>query len=94
MAGRRDVERLLEYTEYPWSRAQLERLLESDTYRQEILDRRQSVLDLLETHPTCRLPFGVFLELLSPLSPRYYSISSSGRVESTSCSITVGALIG
>ena len=94
VAGRRDIERLLEYTEYPWSRAQLERLLESDRYRQEILGRRQSVLDLLETHPTCRLPFGVFLELLSPLSPRYYSISSSGRVESTSCSITVGALIG
>jgi cytochrome P450/NADPH-cytochrome P450 reductase len=94
VAGRRDVERLLEYTEYPWSRAQLERLLAGDTYRQEVLGRRLSVLDLLEAHPTCRLPFGVFLELLSPLSPRYYSISSSGRVESDSCSITVGALIG
>jgi cytochrome P450/NADPH-cytochrome P450 reductase len=94
VAGRRDVERLLEYTEFPWSRAQLERLLDGETYRQEILGRRLSVLDLLDMHPTCRLPFGIFLELLSPLSPRYYSISSSPRVESSSCSITVGALIG
>jgi len=52
------------------------------------------VLDLLEKQPTCRLPFAVFLELLSPLSPRYYSISSSSRVLPDSCSITVGALIG
>src|SRR5206468_12043808 len=84
VAGRRDVERLLDYTEYPWSREQLERLVEGDTYRQEILGRRLSVLDLLEMHPTCRLPFGVFLDLLSPLSPRSYSISSAGRVESSS----------
>ena len=94
VAGRRDIERLLDYTEYPWSRAELERLLDGEAYRQEVLGRRLSVLDLLEKQPTCRLPFAVFLELLSPLSPRYYSISSSSRVLPDSCSITVGALIG
>ncbi|MFI5627046.1 cytochrome P450 [Nocardioides sp. NPDC051685] len=93
VAGRRDIERLLEHTEYPWSRARLEGLLDADTYRAEVLARRLSVLDLLEMHPTCRLPFEVFLELLSPLSPRYYSISSSSRMHPDSCSITVGALI-
>ncbi len=94
VAGRRDIERLLEHTEYPWSRVRLERLLESDTYRDEVLARRLSVLDLLEMHPTCRLPFEVFLELLRPLSPRYYSISSSPHLQPDTCSITVGALTG
>jgi cytochrome P450/NADPH-cytochrome P450 reductase len=94
VAGRRDIERLLDHTEYPWSRVQLESLLEGDGYREHVLDGRLSVLDLLERHPTCRLPFEVYLELLSPLSPRYYSISSSARVQPNSCSITVGALIG
>jgi len=92
VAGRRDIERLLDHTEYPWSRARLEGLLEGDRYRSEVLGRRLSVLDLLEMHPTCRLPFELFLELLGPLSPRYYSISSSARVQPDTCSITVGAL--
>jgi cytochrome P450 / NADPH-cytochrome P450 reductase len=94
VAGRRDIARLLEYVEYPWSRVQLEGLLEGDAYREQVLGRRLSVLDVLELHPTCRLPFEVYLELLSPLSPRYYSISSSARVQPSSCSITVGSLIG
>ncbi|MEU0314132.1 cytochrome P450 [Nocardioides sp. NPDC006273] len=94
VAGRRDIERLLEHTEYPWSRTRLESLLDADTYRAKVLARRLSVLDLLEMHPTCRLPFEVFLELLSPLSPRYYSISSSPQVQPDACSITVGALAG
>jgi len=93
VAGRRDIERLLEYTEYPWRKRELERLLDGDAYRQEVLGRRLSILDLLEKHPTCRPPFAAFLELLSPLAPRYYSISSSPRALPDSCSITVGALI-
>jgi cytochrome P450/NADPH-cytochrome P450 reductase len=59
-----------------------------------VLATRRSVLDLLEEHPTCRLPFAVYLQLLAPLAPRYYSISSSSRVEPRTCSITVGALAG
>ena len=94
VAGRRDITRLLDHTDYPWSREQLQELLDGDTYREQVLDHRLSVLDLLELHPTCRLPFEVYLELLSPLSPRYYSISSSGRVQPKACSITVASLVG
>jgi len=94
VAGRRDIARLLDYTEYPWSREQLQGLLEGDAYREQVLGGRLSVLDLLELHPTCRLPFEVYLELLGPLSPRYYSISSSARVQPNTCSITVGSLVG
>jgi cytochrome P450/NADPH-cytochrome P450 reductase len=94
VAGRRDIARLLDFTEYPWSREQLQGLLDGDAYREQVLGGRLSILDLLERHPTSRLPFEVYLELLSPLAPRYYSISSSGRVQAKSCSITVGSLVG
>ena len=35
--------------------------------------------------PACRLPFEVFLDLLPPLRPRYYSISSSPLVSPADC---------
>ena len=38
---------------------------------------RRTLLDLLEEHPECELPFAEYLDLLPPLRPRYYSISSS-----------------
>lgn len=93
VAGRRDIARLLDHTEYPWTREALEALLTDGIYRSEVLAKRRSVLDLLEQHPTCRLPFAVFLQLLTPLAPRYYSISSSARIDPRTCSITVGALV-
>ncbi len=92
VAGRRDIATLLDHTEYPWTREALQALLEDRAYRDEVLAKRRSVLGLLEEHPTCKLPFAVFLQLLTPLSPRYYSISSSSRIDPRTCSITVGAL--
>ena len=98
VASRRDIQTLLEHTEYPWTRDDLAALLnpadDGRAYREEVLARRRSVLDLLEEHPTCQVPFAVFLQLLGPLAPRYYSISSSPRVDPRRCSITVGALTG
>ena len=46
-------------------------------YREKIAVPRHTLLDLLEAHPECDLPFAEFLDLLSPLRPRFYSISSS-----------------
>ncbi len=46
-------------------------------YREKIAVPRRTLLDLLEEHPECELPFAEFLDLLPPLRPRYYSISSS-----------------
>ena len=40
----------------------------------------------------CALPFAEFLDMLPPLRPRYYSISSSPLVSPDTCSITVGVL--
>lgn len=52
------------------------------------------MLDLLEKYEACDMPFERFLELLRPLKPRYYSISSSPRVNPRLASITVGVVRG
>jgi len=46
-------------------------------YQSEILPKRYSLLDLLEQFPDCKLPLSLYLDMLKPLSPRQYSISSS-----------------
>ncbi|HTP57461.1 MAG TPA: cytochrome P450, partial [Spirochaetia bacterium] len=88
---------LMEHAQNPSERAQLAALCGEDEasrerYREEILRRRVSLVDLLEEYPGCAVPFGTFLEMLSPLRPRYYSISSSPLKLRNICSITVGVL--
>jgi cytochrome P450 / NADPH-cytochrome P450 reductase len=99
VASRRDVEVMLEHTEYPWTRRELEALLADDEastthFREHIVKCRRSVLDLLEQYPACELPFAIYLEMLSPLAPRYYSIASSALKEPQRCAVTVGVLSG
>ncbi len=48
-----------------------------DAFAKGVLEKRMSVLDLLEDHPSARLSFAAYLDMLRPLSPRQYSISSS-----------------
>jgi cytochrome P450/NADPH-cytochrome P450 reductase len=61
-------------------------------YREQVFAARKSVLDLLDEFPSCALPFEAFLDLMPPLRPRYYSISSSPLATADTCSITVGVL--
>ena len=91
VASRRDVATLARYTECPRSVPALKALAEED-YKSKVQQKRLSVLDLLEEFEACELPFSVFLELMPMLTPRYYSISSSGMVESGTCSVTVGVV--
>ena len=62
-------------------------------YREKIAIPRRTLLDLLEEHPACDLPFAEYLDLLPPLRPRFYSISSSPTV-SSDVAVTVGVLEG
>ncbi|KAH7322430.1 cytochrome P450 [Stachybotrys elegans] len=55
---------------------QLKKFYSDDKY-QEILDKRYSIIDILEEVPKLYLPFGVYIDLLPALTPRVYSISSS-----------------
>ena len=50
------------------------------------------MFDLLEEHPACELPFHAYLEMLSLLAPRYYSISSSPSGDPARCSVTVAVV--
>lgn len=50
---------------------------DDSAYRSGILEKRVSVLDLLEEFPSCDLSFAEYLAMLQPLAPRQYSISSS-----------------
>jgi cytochrome P450 / NADPH-cytochrome P450 reductase len=61
-------------------------------YREQVFVARKSVLDLLDEYLSCEPSFAAFLDLLPPLRPRYYSISSSPLVSADTCSITVGVV--
>jgi cytochrome P450/NADPH-cytochrome P450 reductase len=99
VAGRDDIATLARYTDDPEQQAALESLAGDDEdsqarYREQVYAPNRSVLDLLEAFPACRLPFEEFLDLLPPLRPRYYSISSSPRTSPDVVSITTGVVRG
>jgi cytochrome P450 / NADPH-cytochrome P450 reductase len=95
VAGRGDIGTLARHTADPEQKAALEELAGDDAaYRDRVFAPNRSLLDLLEAFPECTLPFAEFLDMLPPLRPRYYSISSSPLVSPDACSITVGVLRG
>ncbi|CAF3298666.1 unnamed protein product [Rotaria sp. Silwood2] len=51
--------------------------LGGDEYEKEILDKRISILDILEIYHSCELTFPQYLRMLPSLRIRQYSISSS-----------------
>ena len=99
VATRKQIQIMSEHTRCPVTKPKLlglvgEDAASSERYRNEILTRRKSVFDLLQEYPACELPFHIYLETLSLLAPRYYSISSSPSGDPTRCSITVGVVEG
>ncbi len=97
VASRKHIRVLAEATRNPEEKARLLALAGDDEvsrarYRDDVLAKRKSVLDLLEELPACDLSFEQYLSMLSRLAPRYYSISSSPLVEANQCSITVGVV--
>lgn len=96
VATRKQIQTMAEHTRCPVTRPKLEALSgESDeAYRAEVLAKRKSVFDLLEEHPACELPLSAYLEMTPLLQPRYYSISSSPKIDPQRCSVTVGVVEG
>jgi cytochrome P450/NADPH-cytochrome P450 reductase len=97
VATRSDIETLARYTDDPEQKALLESLTGDDEesrarYAEQVGNANRSVIDLLEEFPACDVPFEVYLDMLPPLRPRYYSISSSPLVDADVCSITAGVL--
>jgi cytochrome P450/NADPH-cytochrome P450 reductase len=99
VARRDDIEVLARYTDDPEQQAALYALAGDDEeaqarYREQVFATNRSVLDLLDQFPACRLPFEEYLDMLPPLRPRYYSISSSPLTGPKVCSITAGVVRG
>jgi cytochrome P450 / NADPH-cytochrome P450 reductase len=99
VATRKQIQIMSEHTRCPVTKPKLLAYLGDETaaselYRSDILTKRKSVFDLLEEHPACELPFHAYLEMLSLLAPRYYSISSSPSGDPQRCSVTVGVVQG
>ena len=97
VATRSQIQTLAEYTECPPEKIQLQAMLGDDDasavrYKEDVLAKRKSLIDLLEEFPACALPFEVYLEMLPALRPRYYSISSSPLAGARTCSITVAVV--
>jgi cytochrome P450/NADPH-cytochrome P450 reductase len=90
-ATRRTVERLAASNPCPPHRAEL-LALAGDRYETEVLAKRTTVLDLLESFPSCGLTFAEMLELLPAMRVRQYSISSSPLRDPAHCSLTVAVV--
>jgi cytochrome P450/NADPH-cytochrome P450 reductase len=96
-ATRKQIQIMSEHTRCPVTKPKLLAYVGDDNasterYRSDVLGKRKSVFDLLEEHPACELPFHAYLEMLSLLAPRYYSISSSPAGDGARCSVTVGVV--
>lgn len=92
-ATRAQISQLAAATGCPPEKAALQVLADDvDTYTAQVLGKRVSALDLLERHPACQLTFTSFLQMLSPLAPRRYSISSSPRWSTDHATVTVAVL--
>src|SRR5260221_9038998 len=99
VATRKQIQIMSEHTRCPVTKPKLLAYVGDDNasielYRSDIFAKRKSVFDLLEEHPTCELPFHAYLEMLSLLAPRYYSISSSPSGDPSRCSVTVAVVEG
>lgn len=99
VATRSQLATLAGYAQDPAQRDALMALAGDDDasqarYREQVFKPRKSILDLLDEFPSCSLPFETYLDMLPPLRPRYYSISSSPLATPNVCSITVGVVEG
>ncbi|MFF3876459.1 cytochrome P450 [Streptomyces sp. NPDC001978] len=99
VATRSQIQTLAGHTQCPWTRPQLQAYT-ADTaeaeerYQTEILGKRISVLGLLERFPAVEVPLAVFLEMMGPIRPRFYSISSAPLANPRHVRLTVGLLEG
>jgi cytochrome P450/NADPH-cytochrome P450 reductase len=99
VATRRHIQVMAENTRCPMTKPKLLALCgddaeSSERYRSEVLAKKKSMYDMMQEHPACELPFHLYLEMLSLLSPRYYSISSSPLVAGSRASVTVAVVEG
>ena len=93
-ATARQIKVLAQYASCPPDVIALTALSEAQHYKPQVLDKRVSLLDLLERYPSVELPFALFIDQLAELHPRYYSIASSHLTSPERVDIAVSAVAG
>ncbi len=94
-AGRRLIQAAHDAVRCPPERGPLRRWLDDDAaFQAEVVDARLRPRDLLARCPSVRLPLATLLDLLPPMQPRRYSISSSPREQPRRCRLTVAWVRG
>ena len=91
-ATKKQVEILAKACVCPPHRIQLLAYSKGGKYQSEILDKRLSVLDLLERFAAIDIELNTFLEMLPPLKARQYSISSSSMTKDDQVTLTVAVV--
>ena len=92
-ATRQQVAALAKATQCPPEKMRLSALADDEPrYRAQILEKRVSLLELLEEFLACELSFAAFLELVPAMRPRQYSISSSPLADPARCTLTVAVV--
>lgn len=91
-ATRAQLHQLAHATACPPERAELERLATDPAYSDEVLNKRVSVLDLVERAQSCGVTFAQFLAMLPLLRARQYSISSSPLANTAEASLTIAVV--
>jgi cytochrome P450/NADPH-cytochrome P450 reductase len=89
---KKQIEMLVESTQCPPEKSKLRSLLDVETYKNDILAKRVSLIDLMERFASCILPFAIFLEMLPTMRTRQYSISSSPLLNPKRCTLTFSVL--
>jgi len=91
--SQRQLQILANSTSAAEDRMALERFSSDEIFKSEILDKRISILDILEDFPSCDMPFATYLDMLRPLSPRQFSISSSPVATTTTLDSSYGGTV-
>jgi cytochrome P450 / NADPH-cytochrome P450 reductase len=92
-AARSHLGILAGYARSPVEKQRLDALAADEAaYGTDVHRKNRTLIDLVEDFPSVRLPFARYLELVPPLRPRYYSISSSPLVSGRILSISVGVV--
>lgn len=92
-ATKRNILALSDKAQDPATKEKLHLLANDDLlFVAEIIGKRLSLLDLLETHPDIQLPMSTFLQNLPPMKARQYSIGSSPLSNPTSVALTYSVL--
>jgi cytochrome P450/NADPH-cytochrome P450 reductase len=90
----RQIKILAEHASCPPDVVALTALTEPEHYKSQVLDKRISLLDLLERFASIELPFALFIDQLAELHPRYYSIASSHLISPDRVDIAISSVEG